>query len=80
MQGGNMELKSKHGVTIIGPLADKNRIPGIDQCVGDGDTFAFGGHTVHVFDTPGHTRGHITFWIPSAEALFPGKCSACELM
>eukprot|EP00983_Pelagomonas_calceolata_P073913 1152321-Pelagomonas_calceolata.AAC.9 len=24
-----------------------------------------------VFDTPGHTKGHITFWIPGADALFP---------
>ncbi len=30
---------------------------------------------VHVFDTPGHTRGHITFWAPSAQALFPGACA-----
>jgi hydroxyacylglutathione hydrolase len=27
---------------------------------------------VHVFDTPGHTRGHITFWLPHARALFVG--------
>eukprot|EP01024_Parvocaulis_polyphysoides_P068479 TRINITY_DN8353_c0_g1_i1.p1 TRINITY_DN8353_c0_g1~~TRINITY_DN8353_c0_g1_i1.p1 ORF type:complete len:170 (+),score=30.31 TRINITY_DN8353_c0_g1_i1:55-510(+) len=25
-----------------------------------------------VFDTPGHTRGHITLWFPEAAAVFPG--------
>jgi hypothetical protein len=28
---------------------------------------------MRVFDTPGHTRGHITFWFPAAAALFPGR-------
>jgi hypothetical protein len=27
---------------------------------------------MRVFDTPGHTRGHVTFWFPEAKALFPG--------
>jgi hypothetical protein len=26
-----------------------------------------------VFDTPGHTRGHITLYFPGAQAVFPGK-------
>ena len=25
-----------------------------------------------VYDTPGHTRGHITLYFPEASALFPG--------
>lgn len=28
---------------------------------------------MRVFDTPGHTRGHVTFWFPEAKSLFPGK-------
>ena len=31
---------------------------------------------MHVFDTPGHTRGHITLWFPEADALFPGEAEA----
>lgn len=27
---------------------------------------------MRVFDTPGHTRGHVTYWLPEAKALFPG--------
>ncbi|MEW5299159.1 MAG: hypothetical protein WDW38_005048 [Sanguina aurantia] len=71
--GGNVALKGLFpGLQIIGPLADKARIPGIDVTVGDGDRFQFGSSEVAVFDTPGHTRGHITFFMPSEKALFPG--------
>lgn len=70
--GGNEELKARFGVPIVGPRADAARIPGIDVEVGDGDTYDFAGHQARVFDTPGHTRGHIAFWFPDSEALFCG--------
>jgi len=69
---GNEELKGLYGVSIIGCEADKARIPGLDIGVGDGDSFKFGGHDVHVIDTPGHTIGHIAFHIPAAKAAFVG--------
>lgn len=56
----------------MGPKADEGRIPGIDVALADGETWQFGSLTMHVFDTPGHTRGHITLWFPEADALFPG--------
>lgn len=31
---------------------------------------------MRVFDTPGHTRGHVTYWLPEAKALFPGEANA----
>lgn len=40
--------------------------------LGDGDTWRLGALEVRVFDTPGHTRGHICFWMPHADALFCG--------
>lgn len=75
--GGNLELKQKYGAKIVGPAADQARIPGIDQAVRDGDVFKLGAVEFHVFDTPGHTRGHITYWAPGAEALFPGDTLFC---
>ena len=71
--GGNLELKSQHGCQIVGPQADHDRIPGIDVALADGDTWKFGSLEMRVFDTPGHTKGHITLWFPAAEALFPGE-------
>lgn len=71
--GGNLELKRQHpGLMVVGPAADAARIPGIDVRLGDGDAWALGGVEVHVLDTPGHTAGHVTFYLPAAKALFPG--------
>lgn len=70
--GGNLEVKQRYGASIVGPAADKDRIPGIDISLKDGDTWEFGQLQMRVFDTPGHTRGHITLYFPQAEALFPG--------
>ncbi len=70
--GGNLALKAETGCTIIGPKAEAAKIPGIDSKVGESDTFDFGSVKVHVLDTPGHTAGHITFWIPAAGVAFVG--------
>jgi len=70
--GGNLELKAKTGCTIVGPRADAARIPGIDQGVGEGDVVALGAHRATVFDTPGHTRGHIVYHFAAARAAFVG--------
>ncbi len=70
--GGNLELKAATGCRIVGPRADRERIPGIDEEVADGDTYAFGARTAKVFDVPGHTRGHIAYWFGEDAALFCG--------
>lgn len=70
--GGNLELKKQWGCTIVGARDDAARIPGIDEQVGDGDTFKFGHHEVNVFDVSGHTIGHIAFYFAEAEKLFCG--------
>lgn len=70
--GGNLELKEKTGAVIYGPEADKDRIPGIDQTFADGDECFLGEARAHVFDVPGHTRGHIAYWFGDSAALFCG--------
>lgn len=70
--GGNLELKRATGCTIIGNAADAARIPGLDHGVEDGDTFDFGGHVVQVLETPGHTVGHIVYYIPDQSLAFVG--------
>ena len=42
---------------MIGSALDRDRIPGIDIALKDGDKWMFAGHEVHVMDTPGHTKG-----------------------
>ena len=69
---GNAEVKAATGCKIIGPRNEAARVPGIDEAVGERDTFALGAHQVQVLDTPGHTAGHVTYVIPSAKAAFVG--------
>lgn len=70
--GGNLELKQRTGCTIVGPRADAARIPGIDVAVGEGDVVELGRHRATVFDTPGHTRGHIVYYFGANRAAFVG--------
>ncbi len=69
---GNLELKAETGCTIFGPKAEAAKIPGLDRAFGDGDTFRFGATEVRVLDTPGHTLGHISYWLPEANVAFVG--------
>jgi hydroxyacylglutathione hydrolase len=70
--GGNLELKRQTDCLIVGPRADAARIPGIDVEVGDGEVVAFGPRRIEVYDTPGHTRGHIVYRLPDDAAAFVG--------
>jgi hydroxyacylglutathione hydrolase len=44
----------------------------LDETVKEGDTYRFGTQEVRVFETPGHTSGHISLWFPEASVLFSG--------
>ncbi len=70
--GGNLALKQETGCKIIGAAADRERIPGLDETVREGDTFRFGSQPVKVLETPGHTRGHLSYWLPDAQLVFTG--------
>ena len=68
--GGNLEIKNATGCQIAGPKADAARIPGIDLGLAEGDQFRLGEAEAEVFETPGHTSGHISYWFADAGALF----------
>ena len=70
--GGNLEIKRATGAIVVGPRADRDRIPGIDVAVADGERYALGTEAAEVFDVPGHTRGHIAYWFKDSRALFCG--------
>ena len=57
-------------VRVIGASADAHRLPHLDHAVVGGESFEFAGHIFQVFDVPGHTIGHIAFYIPDAKAVF----------
>ncbi|OAE31863.1 hypothetical protein AXG93_2788s1030 [Marchantia polymorpha subsp. ruderalis] len=70
--GGNVELKRKYNAKVVGPRADEGRIPEIDISLREGECWKLGEHVMHVLDTPGHTRGHVTFYFPDSGAVFTG--------
>lgn len=69
---GNLQLKQETGCKIIGPKPEADKIPGIDEAVGEGDDFKWGNFDVKVYETPGHTAGHIIYVFPQAKAAFVG--------
>lgn len=69
---GNLELKQLYGAKIVGNLADKHRIPGIDITVEPGKTFALGDSIAEIIDVSAHTQGHILWYFKKDKALFTG--------
>lgn len=44
----------------------------VDNTLSDGDSLDTGTLTLHVLETPGHTLGHLSFYIPERKALLAG--------
>lgn len=61
-------------IEVIGPAAEAHKIPMLDKTVSEGDELALGGINIRIFDTPGHTLGHICYAaeIDGHTALFSG--------
>jgi hydroxyacylglutathione hydrolase len=57
---------------VIGAAADAHRLPRLDQAVHEGDAVEFGEASARVIDTPGHTVGHISFFIEPGAVLLCG--------
>ena len=70
--GGNRVLKQRFDCMIVGPRAERERIPGLDVELSEGQTWGFGGQDVRCIEVPGHTLGHIAFWLEKSSILFSG--------
>lgn len=69
---GTDEIRARFGCPVIGAAADARRLPKLDRAVAEGDTVAIGESVGQVFETPGHTVGHISFYYPDGHALLCG--------
>jgi hydroxyacylglutathione hydrolase len=69
---GVAALVARYSPIVVGNAADAHRLPKLDVAVREGDTVAFGAATAQVFDTPGHTIGHIAYYFPDGGILLPG--------
>lgn len=66
-------LKAKFpNARVVGPKKEAAKIGGLDVEVAEGDTVNVGQIDLAVFDTPGHTAGHIVYYIDSDDLLFAG--------
>ena len=70
--GGNTELKKKYSSKILGFEKDKKRIPAIDVLLKDGQEFRIGGLNFRTIFIPGHTLGHIAFYLEKEKIVFTG--------
>jgi hydroxyacylglutathione hydrolase len=67
---GILPLKQATDCSVIGPAGEAGKIPGIDSTVKEGDVIPFGAYEIRVIETPGHTLGHISYYIPAAKVAF----------
>ncbi|HRE60303.1 MAG TPA: hydroxyacylglutathione hydrolase [Micropepsaceae bacterium] len=70
--GGNVALKARYGASIIGPEADRHRIPGLDQGVTEGEAVMIGDAKAAIISIPAHTSGHIAFHFSASGDVFTG--------
>lgn len=68
--GGVEQLRSQFSTTVIGSKKDQERLPPLDISVEEGSELILGEDTIQIFDVPGHTLGHVAYYIK--DALFAG--------
>jgi hydroxyacylglutathione hydrolase len=66
---GAAELAALTGARIVGNAADAARLPKLDLALAPGDATPMGGR---MLDTPGHTRGHVSYWFADGAVLACG--------
>ena len=79
---GNADLRALYDMPLIAPASESNRIASISHGVQHGDCIKIAGYEAEVIATPGHTSGHVAFYIPSwgdglvfvGDNLFPLGC------
>lgn len=84
--GGNRALLQQYpGAVVYGGAEDRDRIPGQQVFLKEGDRVEFAGRVAEVLFVPGHTRGHIAYYFPPTatdpfgelfcgDTLFAGGC------
>lgn len=69
---GTDDVRAHFGAKVVGAEADAHRLPRLDIAVKEGNSVPLGNTIAHIIETPGHTRGQISFFFPSGEILLSG--------
>jgi len=70
--GGVDALREMYFSNVVGFAADAKRLPALDIAVQEGSVVLLGATAVRVIAVPGHTLGHIAYYLPDDGCLFPG--------
>ena len=65
-------VRTRYGAAVVGAAADAHRLPKLDHALREGEAFPFGAGSATVIDTPGHTVGHIAYFIQPGAVLLCG--------
>ena len=68
--GGIEALKATHKCRVVAPREKKAKIAAVDETVGEGGTVKIGSLSARVFETPGHTLDHISYWFEKDRIAF----------
>ena len=70
---GTGELKAKFPrARVVGAKKDATRLPPLDLAVGERDELRLGDNYATVFETPGHTLGHLAYYFPDDNVIVVG--------
>jgi len=61
--GGNAALRERFDLPLTAPAGETERIADITRPVRGGDTIRIAGYEAQVIETPGHTTGHVAFYM-----------------
>lgn len=70
--GGNTELKRKYKLKIIAPKEEFSAVPDADIPAAEDTPLQINDLTFEVINAPGHTLGHILYYLKKEKALFTG--------
>ncbi len=70
--GGNNDIKQHKQCLVYASRHDQERIPSCDKGLTEADIITLGKHVIQIIDIPGHTSGHIAYYLPQDAVLFCG--------
>ncbi|MCU4654904.1 hydroxyacylglutathione hydrolase [Roseibacterium sp. SDUM158016] len=68
--GGVEALRSRYGCKVMGPEAEREKLPPLDMGLKDGDAGGAGPSRTVAIAVPGHTLGHLAYHFPEAGVVF----------
>lgn len=70
---GLLDIENEYKCSVYAPKKNKRQLRfGITNYIEEGSFIHFDDLEIHVMGTPGHTLGHIAYWIPEQKWLFSG--------